>query len=67
MIRICVHDKTTTICMRKSGKIFDKNCHNTAIDPLYAIKQSLELTCMKNGVLMVMAWFVDVPCGITAC
>jgi len=27
----------------------------------------LELTCMKNGILMVVAWFVDVPCGIKAC
>ena len=53
--------------MEKSGEIFDKNCHNMAIDPLYAIKQGLELTCMKNGILMVVAWFVDVPCGITAC
>lgn len=53
--------------MKKSGGIFDKNCHNMAIDPLYAIKQGLELTCMTNGVLMVVAWFVDVPCGITGC
>ncbi|WP_429099317.1 hypothetical protein [Aeromonas veronii] len=53
--------------MKKSGGIFDKNCHNMAIDPLYAIKQGLELTCMTNGVLIVVAWFVDVPCGITAC
>jgi hypothetical protein len=55
MIRVCVHDKIITICMQKSGKIFDENCHNMAIDPLYAIKQGLELTCMKNGVLMVVA------------
>ncbi len=68
MIRVCVHDNTITICMQKSGEIFDKNCHNMAIGPLYAIKQGLALTCMKNGVLMVMAWFFDVPCGcITAC
>ncbi|MEM0553657.1 MULTISPECIES: hypothetical protein [Aeromonas] len=53
--------------MQKSGGIFDKNCHNMAIGPLYAIKQVLELTGMKNGILMVVAWFVDVPCGITAC
>lgn len=55
MIRVCVHDKTITICMQKSGIIFDRNCHNMAIDPLYAIKQGLELTCMKDGVLMVIA------------
>ncbi len=67
MIRVCVHDKTITICMQKSGEIFDKNCHNMAIDPSYAIKQGLALTCMKNGVLMVVAWFVDGPFGIIAC
>ncbi|WP_160291466.1 hypothetical protein [Aeromonas hydrophila] len=53
--------------MQKSVKIFDKNCHNMAIDPLYAIKQRLGLISMKNGALIVMVWFVDVPCGITAC
>ncbi len=67
MIRGCVHDKIITICMQKFGGIFDKNCHNMAIRPLYAIKQGLVLTCMKNGILMVVAWFVDVPCGITTC
>lgn len=35
-----------------------------AIDALYAIKQGLALTCMKNSFLMVMAWFVAVLCGI---
>lgn len=55
MIGVCVHDKTITICMQKSGEIFDKNCHNMAIDHLYAIKQVLELTCVKDGVLMVIA------------
>lgn len=54
MIRVCVHNKTITICMQKSGGIFDKNCHNMAIAPLYAIKKCLKLTCMKNGVLMMV-------------
>ena len=67
MIRVCVHDKTIAICMQKSGKISDKNCHNMAMASLYAIKQGLSLTCMEDGVLMVVAWFVDVACCTTVC
>jgi hypothetical protein len=55
MIRVCVHDKTIAICMPKSGEISDKNCHNMAMDHLYAITKSLSLNCVKNGVLMVVA------------
>lgn len=55
MIRIFVHDETIAICMRKSGKISDKNCHNLAISPLYAIKQGWSLTCAEDGVLIVEA------------
>ncbi|MFM5587458.1 hypothetical protein ACET65_10880 [Aeromonas rivipollensis] len=45
--------------MQKPGKISDKNCHIMAIPPSYAITQTLSLTSIEDGILMVVAWFVD--------
>ena len=59
MSRVCVHDKIIDVRMQKPGKISDKNCHIMAIPPSYAITQTLSLTSIEDGVLMVVAWFVD--------
>jgi len=46
--------------MPKLGKISDKYCHNMAIPPSYAIKKALFLTCIEDGILMVVALYGNV-------
>ena len=60
MIRVCVHDKIIDVRMQKLGTISDKNWHIMAILPSYAITQTLSLTNIEDGILMVVVFYVDV-------
>ncbi|WP_378009915.1 hypothetical protein [Aeromonas hydrophila] len=46
--------------MQKLGTFSDKNCHIMAILPSYAITQTLSLTNIEDGILMVVVFYVDV-------
>ncbi|MDU7580810.1 hypothetical protein [Aeromonas caviae] len=45
--------------MQKLGKISDKNYRIMATPPSYAITKTLSLTSIEDGILIVVAWFVD--------